>query len=221
MAHCSDIQKLEYIGYDNEWDKCNRIANAISRGYKCANIFPSKLGHVYMLTVPKANSMRTSRERHKSALYLRLKNSKMTSEGQVSFYSTRKTKKLDQIGTPWPASACPWRTKRGTLWDFSTSILSQNIKKLKGHPLVIFFESLTIPKKTDRGTLRSPSVLYGALKRRKKPFWFSSLGQMVRFDTIKFCRTLWNYFGQFVWIEKIQYYSRVCFTLCSADKNGL
>ena len=27
------------------------------------------------------------------------------------------------------------KTEGGTLWDFSTSILSQNIKKLKGDPL--------------------------------------------------------------------------------------
>ena len=29
----------------------------------------------------------------------------------------------------------PKKTERGTLWDFSTSMLSQNIKKLKGDPL--------------------------------------------------------------------------------------
>ena len=34
-------------------------------------------------------------------------------------------------------------------------------------------------------------------------------GQMVQFDTIKFCSTLKNYFGQFVWIEKSHYNSRV------------
>ena len=30
-------------------------------------------------------------------------------------------------------------TERGIFWDFSTSILSENIKKLKGDPLVNFF----------------------------------------------------------------------------------
>ena len=31
---------------------------------------------------------------------------------------------------------------------------------------------------------------YGMLRgKRGKPFWFSSLGQMIQFDTIKFCRT--------------------------------
>ena len=41
----------------------------------------------------------TSRERHKSAPYLRLQNSKRTSKCQsILFYSTRKTQKLDRIG---------------------------------------------------------------------------------------------------------------------------
>ena len=41
-----------------------------------------------------------------------------------------------------------------------------------------------------------------------KPFWFSSLGQMIQFGTIKFRRTFKNYFGQFAWIEKSHYNSR-------------
>ena len=32
-------------------------------------------------------------------------------------------------------SQCRKKLKRGTFWDFSTSILSQNSKKLKGDPL--------------------------------------------------------------------------------------
>ena len=40
-----------------------------------------------------------------------------------------------------------------------------------------------------------------------KPFWFSLLGQMIQFGTIKFCRTFENYFGQFVWIEKKSHYN--------------
>ena len=38
--------------------------------------------------------------------------------------------------------------------------------------------------------------------KQENPFWFSSLGQMVQFGAIIFCRTFKNYFGQFVWIEK-------------------
>ena len=51
----------------------------------------------------------------------------------------------------------------------------------------------------------SHSVYLGMVchaEKEEKPFWFSSLGQMIQFGTIKFCRTLKNYFGQFVWIEK-------------------
>ena len=64
----------------------------------------------------------------------------------------------------------------------------------------------SMPKKLEGG----PFILarYCMIREKKeKPFWFSSLGQMVQFDTIKFCRTFKNYFGQFVWIEN---QSRVC-----------
>ena len=41
----------------------------------------------------------------------------------------------------------------------------------------------------------------------EKPFWFSSLGQMIQFGPIKFCGTFKNYFGQFVLIEKKSHYN--------------
>ena len=57
-------------------------------------------------------------------------------------------------------------------------------------------------KKIERGDpLVSPGMVCYAGKQ-EKPFWFSSLGQMVQFGAIIFCRTFKNYFGQFVWIEK-------------------
>ena len=140
------------------------------------------------------------------------------------------------------------KLKGGTLWGFSTSILSQNMKKLKKfffifgkkshnaeknwkeEPFGIFqhpfcrktskkcrgdplrkknFEKkipkkkfLAVPKKVERGdSLVSPGMVYYA-EKQVKPFWSNSLGQMVQFDTIIFCRTFKNYFGQFVWIEK-------------------
>ena len=47
-----------------------------------------------------------------------------------------------------------------------------------------------MPKKTKRGhPFVSPSIVCCALKKEKL-FWFSSLGQMIQFDTIKFCRFL-------------------------------
>ena len=100
------------------------------------------------------------------------------------------------------------KLKGGTLWDFPTSILSQNIKKMQGGPFEekkfrkkIRKKCLTVPKKIERGdSLVSPGICYA--EKQVKPFWSSSLGQMVLFDTIIFCRTFKNYFGQFVWIEK-------------------
>ena len=58
-------------------------------------------------------------------------------------------------------------------------------------------------RKNERGTLwsRPPGMVCYA-EKQEKPFWFSSLGQIVQFGAIIFCRTFKNYFGQFVWIEK-------------------
>ena len=82
-------------------------------------------------------------------------------------------------------------------------------KKCRGDPLrKKNFEKksekkrLAVPKKIERGdSLVSPGMICYA-EKQVKPFWSSSLGQMVLFDTIIFCRTFKNYFGQFVWIEK-------------------
>ena len=49
--------------------------------------------------------------------------------------------------------------------------------------------------------LVSPGMVCYAGKQ-EKPFWFSSLDQIVQFGAIIFCRTFKNYFGHFVWIEK-------------------
>ena len=87
----------------------------------------------------------------------------------------------------------PKKLKGWTLWVFSTSILSQNIKKLKGDPLgKIFFRKKVSQcrKKTERGLdpLVSPGMVCYAGKQ-EKPFWFSSLDQIVQFGAIIFCRT--------------------------------
>ena len=80
------------------------------------------------------------------------------------------------------------KLKGGTLWGFSTSNLSQNSKKIEGDPLEKFFfrkKSLTVPKKMKGGPFGL--ARYGML--RGKPFSFSSLGQIVQFGAIIFCRT--------------------------------
>ena len=57
-------------------------------------------------------------------------------------------------------------------------------------------------EKNERGeSLVSPGMVCYA-EKQEKPFWFSSLDQIVHFGPIIFCRTFKNYFGQFVWIEK-------------------
>ena len=50
------------------------------------------------------------------------------------------------------------------------------------------------------GKRGEPLVCYA--EKQEKPFWFSSLGQIVQFGAIIFCRTFKSYFGQFVRIEK-------------------
>ena len=104
----------------------------------------------------------------------------------------------------------PKKLKGGTLWDFPTSILSQNIKKCSGDPLRKKNSKKNVSqcqKKLKGGdSLVSPGMVCYA-EKQVKPFWSSSLGQMVQFDTIIFCRTFKNYFGQFVWIEKKSHYN--------------
>ena len=87
----------------------------------------------------------------------------------------------------------PKKLKGLTLWNFSTPILSQNIKELKTFGT---FEELFSKKKsnnaekTERGdSLVSPGMVCYAQKK-EKPFWFSSLGQIIQFGTIKVCRTI-------------------------------
>ena len=76
---------------------------------------------------------------------------------------------------------------------------------MQGDPLgekVIFRKKSRSAEKNEKGDpLVSPGMVCYA-EKQEKPFWFSSLGQIVQFGAIIFCRTFKNYFGQFVWIEK-------------------
>ena len=108
-----------------------------------------------------------------------------------NIHSVAKHKKIENKNFHFreKISQCRKKLKGGTLWDFSTSILSQNIKKMQGDPLGKKFfskKSLAMPKKNERGeSLVSPGMVCYA----EKPFWFSSLDQIVHFDAIIFCRT--------------------------------
>ena len=97
------------------------------------------------------------------------------------------------------------KTERRNPLGFSNIHSVAKHKKMQGDPLrkkISKKKCLAVPKKIERGdSLVSPGMICYA-EKQVKPFWSSSLGQMVLFDTIIFCRTLKNYFGQFVWIEK-------------------
>ena len=97
------------------------------------------------------------------------------------------------------------KTERGGPFGiFQHPFCRKTAKKLKGGS----FEekksekSLAVRKKIEReDPLVSPDMVCYTGKQ-ENPFWFSSLGQIVQFGAIIFCRTFKNYFGQFVWIEK-------------------
>ena len=95
----------------------------------------------------------------------------------------------------------PKKTERGALWDFSTSILSQNIKKMQGTRWGKISEK-NVSQKIERGDTLVMAGMVCYAEKQGKPFWSSSLGQMVQFDTIIFGRIVKKYFGQFVSIEK-------------------
>ena len=67
---------------------------------------------------------------------------------------------MDRVARRGPLARAPGalkshnaeKLKEGTLWGFSTSILSQNIKKSKGGKFY-FRKKISVPKKTVRGTL--------------------------------------------------------------------
>ena len=96
----------------------------------------------------------------------------------------------------------PKKTERGDRLGFSNiQSVSKQQKNWRGET-IFRKKSLGVPKKIGRGDLLvSPGMVWYA-RKQEKPFWFSSLDQIVQFGAIIFCRTFKNYFGQFVWIEK-------------------
>ena len=98
----------------------------------------------------------------------------------------------------------PKKTERGDPLGFSNIHSVAKQQKNEGRTLWVkfFLEKVSqCRKKIERGDpLVSPMVCYAG--KQEKPFWFSSLDQIVQFGAIIFCRAFKNYFGQFVWIEK-------------------
>ena len=87
----------------------------------------------------------------------------------------------------------PKKTERGDpLGFFNIHSVAKHQKNAGGTLWGKFFfrkKSLAVPKKNERGeSLVSPGKVCYA-EKQEKPFWFSSLDQIVHFDAIIFCRT--------------------------------
>ena len=96
---------------------------------------------------------------------------------------------------------------------FNIHSVAKHQKKCRGDPLgKIFFskKKSRSAEKNERGeSLVSPGMVCYA-EKQEKPFWFSSLDQIVHFDAIIFCRT----FVELFWSvrldrKKSHYNSRV------------
>ena len=97
------------------------------------------------------------------------------------------------------------KTESRALWDFPTSILTQNSKINEGGPFREKHFSEKRSRSAEKNEKGDPSVSPGMVcyvENQEKPFWFSSLGQTVQFGAMIFSRTLMNFCGQFVWNEK-------------------
>ena len=85
------------------------------------------------------------------------------------------------------------KTERGDPLGFFNIHSVAKFQKIAGGTLWgIFFskKSLAVPKKNERGG--EPLVSRGMVccaEKQEKPFWFSSLDQIVQFGAIIFCRT--------------------------------
>ena len=106
----------------------------------------------------------------------------------------------------------PKNWKGGPFGIFQHPFWRKTAKKIEGGPFEekkFRKETLAVPKKSERGDplVSLPMVCYA--EKQENSFWFSSLDQIVQFGEIISRRTFKNYFGQFVWIEKSHYNSRV------------
>ena len=136
------------------------------------------------------------RERHKLALYLRLKNSKGTSKFLVFFFTVpEKPKSWSEL-----ARRRPGALKGGTFWDFKNLFCflynnnlkakhklflekgSQCRKNWQGNPLVILFSTKVSQCRNKSERAKGPFSLAGfCMLRWKKErlLYFSSLCQMI------------------------------------------
>ena len=98
----------------------------------------------------------------------------------------------------------PKNWKGGPFGIFQHPFWRKTAKNEGGPFEEIFFKKKSrSAEKNERGDPLVSTGMVCYAEKQEKPFWFSSLGQIVQFGAIIFCRTFRNYFGQFVWIEKV------------------
>ena len=125
------------------------------------------------------NRKATSRDRPKLAPYPRLKNSKKTSKCQVFFFTVLENRnffeKKDRVARQGSLARAPGALKshdaeklKGDPLRFSTSILSQNMKKLKKTKILFSGKNLTMPKKTEKEDPLGFFNIHSVAKHQKK-----------------------------------------------------
>ena len=90
-----------------------------------------------------------------------------------------------KVGPNWraPLARASGALKGGTISDFLTSILLQNIEKIEGRSLWRKkIEKVSQSQKNERGPLVSPGIVCYA-EQKEQFLYFSSLCQMLVFDT--------------------------------------
>ena len=121
----------------------------------------------------------------------------------------------------------PKKTIRGDpLGFFNIHSVAKHHKKCRGDPLgKIFFskKKYRSAEKNERGESLVSHGMVCYAEKQEKPFWFSSLDQIVHFDAIIFCRT----FVELFWSvrvdrkKKSHYNSRVSLHEAPTKKKGL
>ena len=95
------------------------------------------------------------------------------------------------IGAPIKTTEKGWTERADPLEVFNIHFVAKH-QKIKGGTLwekIFFRKKSHNAEKTERGDpLVSPGMVCYA-EKQEKPFWFSSLGQIVQFGAIIFCRT--------------------------------
>ena len=103
----------------------------------------------------------------------------------------------------------PKKSERGDpLGFFNIHSVAKHQKKCRGDPLGKNFfwkkKSRSAQKNESWESLVSPGMVCYA-EKQEKPFWFSSLDQIVHFDAIIFCRT----FVELFWSVRVDRKKRV------------